>query len=54
MGTNQIWKTMGRKDAIEKMVNNGYHMLDDKYETNKEKFDPRKQKNFEGFTPLKI
>jgi len=49
MGTNQIWKTMGRKDAIDKMVTNGYYMLDEKYETNKEKFDPRKQKHFEGF-----
>ena len=49
MGNNQRWKTMDRKDAIDKMVNNGYYMLDEKYETNKEKFDPRKQKNFEGF-----
>ena len=49
MGTNQIWKTMGRKDVIDKMVTNGYYMLDEKYETNKEKFDHRKQKNFEGF-----
>jgi len=49
MGTNQIWKTMGRKDAIDKMVTNGYYMLDEKYETNKEKFDPLKQKHFEGF-----
>lgn len=49
MGNNQRWKTMDRKDAIDKMVNNGYYMLDEKYEVNKEKFDPRKQKNFEGF-----
>ena len=49
MGTNQIWKTMDRKDAIDKMVTNGYYILDEKYETNKEKFEPRKQKNFEGF-----
>jgi hypothetical protein len=49
MGNNQRWKTMDRKDAIDKMVNNGYYMLDEKYETNKEKIDPRKQKNFEGF-----
>ena len=49
MGHNQRWKTMDRKDAIDKMVNNGYYMLDEKYEVNKEKFDPRKQKNFEGF-----
>ena len=49
MGNNQKWKTMDRKDAIDKMVINGYYMLDEKYETNKDKFDSRKQKNFEGF-----
>jgi hypothetical protein len=49
MGNNQKWKTVDRKDAIEKMVNNGYYILDEKYEVNKEKFDPRKQKNFECF-----
>ena len=49
MGDNQKWKTMDRKDAIDKMVNNGYYMLDEKYETNKDKFDPRKQQNFECF-----
>lgn len=49
MGNNQKWRTMDRKDAIEKMVNNGYYMLDETYEVNKCKFDPRKQKNFEGF-----
>jgi hypothetical protein len=49
MGNNQRWKTVDRKDAIDKMVTNGYYMLDEKYETNKDKFDPRKQKNFETF-----
>jgi hypothetical protein len=49
MGNNQKWKTIDRKDAIDKMVTNGYYMLDEKYEVNKDKFDPRKQKNFEGF-----
>ena len=49
MGNNQRWKTVDRKDAIDKMVTNGYYMLDEKYETNKDKFDPRKQKNFESF-----
>lgn len=49
MGNNQRWKMVDRKDAIDKMVTNGYYMLDEKYETNKDKFDPRKQKNFETF-----
>jgi hypothetical protein len=49
MGTNQKWKTIARKEAIDKMVNNGYFILDEKYEVNKGNFDPRKQKNFEGF-----
>ena len=49
MGNNQRWKTVDRKDAIDKMVTNGYYMLDEKYENNKDKFDPRKQKNFESF-----
>ena len=49
MGNNQRWKMVDRKDAIDKMVTNGYYMLDEKYETNKDKFDPRKQKNFESF-----
>ena len=49
MGDNKKWKTMDRKDAIDKMVNNGYYMLDEKYENNKEKFDSRKQENFETF-----
>lgn len=49
MGNNKRWKTVDRKDAIDKMVTNGYYMLDEKYETNKDKFDPRKQKNFESF-----
>ena len=49
MGNNQRWKTVDRKDAIDKMVTNGYYMLDEKYENNKDKFDPRKQKSFESF-----
>ena len=49
MGDNKKWKTMDRKDAIDKMVNNGYYILDEKYENNKEKFDSRKQENFETF-----
>jgi hypothetical protein len=49
MGNNKRWKTVDRKDAIDKMVTNGYYILDEKYETNKLKFDPRKQKNFERF-----
>jgi hypothetical protein len=49
MGDNKKWKTIDRKDAIDKMVTNGYYMLDEKYENNKEKFDSRKQENFESF-----
>ena len=49
MGDNKKWKTIDRKDAIDKMVTNGYYILDEKYENNKEKFDSRKQENFESF-----
>jgi hypothetical protein len=49
MGNNQKWKTVDRKDAIEKMVINGYNMLDEKYSENKEKLPSSKQQNFEGF-----
>jgi hypothetical protein len=49
MGNNQKWKTVDRKDAIEKMVLNSYNMLDEKYTENKDKFSTQKQQNFEGF-----
>ena len=49
MGDNQKWKTVDRKDAIEKMVLNGYNMLDEKYTENKDKIPASKQQNFEGF-----
>ena len=49
MGNNQKWKTVDRKDAIEKMVINGYNMLDEKYAENKGKISSSKQQNFEGF-----
>ena len=49
MGDNQKWKTVDRKEAIEKMVINGYNMLDEKYTDNKEKLPSTKQQNFEGF-----
>ena len=49
MGNNQKWKTVDRKDAIEKMVTNSYNMLDEKYTENKDKFSTQKQQNFEGF-----
>ncbi len=49
MGDNRKWKTVDRKDAIEKMVLNSYNMLDDKYTENKEKFSTQKKENFEGF-----
>jgi hypothetical protein len=49
MGDNQKWKTVDRKDAIDKMVLNGYNMLDEKYSENKDKIPETKQQNFEGF-----
>ena len=49
MGSNQKWKTVDRKDAIETMVINGYNMLDEKYTENKDKLPASKQQNFEGF-----
>lgn len=49
MGDNRKWKTVDRKDAIETMVDNGYNILDDKYQENKDEFDRRKQQHFEGF-----
>jgi hypothetical protein len=49
MGDNQKWKTVDRKDAIEKMVLNGYNILDEKYTENKDKIPASKQKHFEGF-----
>ena len=49
MGNNQKWKTVDRKDAIEKMVLNGYNMLDEKYTENKDKISESKQQHFKGF-----
>lgn len=49
MGDNRKWKTVDRKDAIETMVDNGYNILDDKYQENKDEIDRRKQQHFEGF-----
>jgi uncharacterized C2H2 Zn-finger protein len=49
LGNNKKWKTVNRKDAIDKMVNNGYFMLDEKYENCKDKFDPNTQHYFENF-----
>ena len=49
MGNNRKWKTVDRKDAIDKMVLNGYNILDEKYSENKEKIPATKQQNFEGF-----
>jgi len=49
MGNNKKWRTIDRKDAIEKMVNNGYDILDEQYEVNKCKIEDRKQKRFEVF-----
>lgn len=49
MGNNHKWKTVDRKDAIETMVNNGYNLLDFKYNENKNRFPLKKQQNFESF-----
>jgi hypothetical protein len=49
MGNNRKWKTVDRKDAIETMVNNGYNLLDFKYNENKNRFPLKKQQNFESF-----
>ena len=49
MGKNQKWKTMNRNDAIERMITNGYNILDDTYEEHKDKFSEFKQAVFEDF-----
>jgi hypothetical protein len=49
MGNNHKWKTVDRKNAIEKMVTNSYNMLEEKYTENKDKFSTQKRENFEGF-----
>lgn len=49
MGNNRKWKTVDRKDAIEKMVQNGFNILDEQYSENKDKLSTTKQQNFEGF-----
>ena len=49
MGDNQKWKTVDKKDAIEKMVYNGYNILEDKYAETKGQLNPMKQQRFEEF-----
>lgn len=40
---------MSRQDAIEAIINNGYTILDDTYEDNKEKLSDFKREVFENF-----
>ena len=49
MGENKKWKTIDKKDAIENMMNNGYNLLDEKYDENKEELSAFKQQCFEDF-----
>ena len=49
MGENQKWKTMNRSDAIDRMITNGYNILDDTYEEHKDKLSEFKQTVFEDF-----
>ena len=49
MGKNQKWKTMNRSDAIDRMITNGYNILDDAYGEHKDKFSEFKQTVFEDF-----
>jgi hypothetical protein len=49
MGENKKWKTVDKKDAIENMMNNGYNLLDEKYDENKEELSAFKQQCFEVF-----
>ena len=49
MGKNQKWKTMNRSDAIDRMITNGYNILDDTYEEHKDKLSEFKQTVFEDF-----
>lgn len=49
MGNNKKWKTVNKKEAIESMMNNGYYLLDEKYDETKEEISPFKQTCFEGF-----
>jgi len=49
MGENKKWKMVDKKDAIENMMNNGYNLLDEKYDENKEELSAFKQQCFEDF-----
>lgn len=49
MGSNRRWKTVDKKNVIETMVTNGYNLLDEKYEDNKNNIAPSKQKRFKEF-----
>lgn len=49
MGPNNQWKLMNRKDAIEKMVNKGYYILDDKYAEKRDQLSERQQDAYDRF-----
>lgn len=49
MGNDQKWKYVDRKDAIDKMIDHGYTLLDGTYRENRDRFPPRKQDRFEAF-----
>ena len=49
MGKDKKWQLVKRKDAISKMITNGYSLLDDTYRENRSKFKPQKQTNIEKF-----
>lgn len=49
MTENNKWKTMDKNDAIDKMVVQGYDLLDTKYEDNKKHIQPYIQDRFEEF-----
>lgn len=49
MGDNKKWKTVDKKDAIEKMVHKGYDLLEDNYTEKKDEFNKNKRDRFEEF-----
>ena len=49
MTENNKWKTIDKNDAIDKMVVQGYDLLDTKYEDNKKHIQPYIQDRFKEF-----
>jgi hypothetical protein len=49
LGNDQKWKYVDRKDAIDKMIDHGYTLLDGTYREKRDRFPPRKQDRFEAF-----